>query len=493
MKRSLYFLICIFLAGSCNKKVDKYTFPRQENISKQEIMSWLLWYNLLLPNAPKADTNSIQKTFFKNTFVIKVPLLHGDGELFFIKDKFDRLSTNFIRKVDEKNISATGYSGMIELIDFSTFKHLKVEYKNGKSSAFENFILKNSIKSNMRSTSSNGGGPSWFSQLLWCIGRYLFAVPAKDDNGNWTLCSVLGGGGQPKQMEGEIFDGGGGQSEFNWLDFYLYYNLPNVSQNYPDYNISLWFPYYGGFYGNTNANYYSNFSQNIYDPNSGEAVMQKNEFGILPIQNDWNSWDKENPFLIEGIPSEELGDEPLIDLGYVIDMSANNDEQYFGFPKRKIAQTISRFNNQESSFHSGGDLSGVNVNFLNPTIIPESSLKSYMEYLIKFFTKNVLRNVGLAIYNQFCDKVGGEFRSSVLDNAVKNSPSFKNFTQEVAAQLNDQLRNKNGDINQVVNFQLRPETRPKFNSGKNLFDGLTILINDTGLTEIDIVDYFIDA
>ncbi|MDP3392318.1 hypothetical protein [Sediminibacterium sp.] len=141
-----------------------------------------------------------------------------------------------------------------------TYGYKKFNFKNGiKTNSMSNIKLKNQelIQSNSLIKSS-----SWLGELLYCISRYIIAVPRSAELGGG--CWVFSPGGSignpalnPDQVEvPPIGDSGGSEiGGIDWFNWFLYLNYPHSSPSPPDgsVNVGYWSPFSGdngntGFY-----------------------------------------------------------------------------------------------------------------------------------------------------------------------------------------------------------------------------------------------------
>ena len=174
-------------------------------------------------------------------------------------------------------------------------------------------------------------------------------------------------------------------------------------------------------------------------------------------------------------------EEPIINNG----ISAEVSNDYQPSSGRVIAHTINRNNTEDMGHGRGADLSGITTSEISKT---DEQLFSGMTGLIHgcTFFDGGLKNVGDLMIQKFRDGTSGPFENNVLSSRVGISSQFLNFAKVFGDELNTELRNHNGDINNISNFTIDNKYRPTFNGLYNKFHGLQILINDTEQTNIQL-------
>ena len=155
---------------------------------------------------------------------------------------------------------------------------------------------------------------------------------------------------------------------------------------------------------------------------------------------------------------------------------------------RQIAHTRKRGGDRSADLVHG---KSVDINDIDPVVtnMTDAGLFLYFNDLIDFFTQpnSDLRDVGHRMVNHFRYGHGEEFSDAVLNSYVSQSSEIANFLQAFAIQLNEALLHAGGNIDKVSEFELRG--RPIFNGFYNRFHGLTICINDTEHTEIELNNF----
>ncbi len=425
--------------------------------------------------------------------IVKVPLSSGGGDLYFTKS--DQLEVQFIRRVnldDNKN----QFSGYDEFINMNNYRYLKINYSEGKEISR---IGSNSSKNNKGSNqirSNNYFEGSWFGAMLYCIGEYIIAIPRRYGNG-WKCYGP--GNDEEQGTQDYITADAGGSGQFNWAAWYLFYQ--------PTYNNIIgpsdpWLPYYGGYYDPSNQPTYipppgglnPNYPGLIQGVQGLPGFRLIEGIGLVPELENWNNWNQDRPFDVDGIPLLEPEDASVIDLGYEI-LNIESDPPPDGnYPRRKIGSTNDRSNAEERNHGTNSDDSFVKrldgaPSFRSNSNLSDNELISYLKVTKNIFSFWGLNNVASEMLNKFSSKSGGEFRNSQLNEAVKNSQEFKNFAQRFTNLFNSKLRDAGGDINNVTSFDIDQQYRPKFTWKKNIFNGLTFLLNDTAETSVEINNF----
>lgn len=157
---------------------------------------------------------------------------------------------------------------------------------------------------------------------------------------------------------------------------------------------------------------------------------------------------------------------------------------------RLIAKTQNRGNTEDMQHGTNGNTTGITNTFLLQC--PDWFLFEKMRGLLTTFSafNSNLRSVGNAMIDKFQQKTGGTYSNSSLNNEVSASSDLSNFLKKFGEELNSRLKNSGGNINSISPIDL--STRPVFNGLYNKFHGLTILLNDTEYTEIQLDNFSID-
>ncbi len=193
----------VYLAG-CKKTGKPSDEPLQENITMNEVQDWGKWYHSTLTGAPELLFAKAQKAFFKNKFYIRVPLAGSEGMIYFHKDS--AFHAVFLRQVAANGIISYPFTGSYESIDLDNFRYDRISFVNGKQIKVSRSMPKRTDGSNTGSVSM---GTGWLSQFFYCLSHYLFSVPARGDDGGWSMCTVLGGSGQEAEIQQANDDGFG--------------------------------------------------------------------------------------------------------------------------------------------------------------------------------------------------------------------------------------------------------------------------------------------
>ena len=233
-----------------------------------------------MPNGPKPILEQTLKTYYKGQMILKMPLSSGGGNLYFTKT--DHLEVQFIRIVSADDQINRPFNGYYEFINMNTYEYKKVIFKKGLRQAEVNNSLpkQQTIKNNSTIKSTE----TWLGTFLYCLSKYVFAMPKRDSNGDWG-CNVLGGGSDgevsnlapPESGSGGlggdgpvITIGGGAGPGIDWFNWFNSINWPGLPPSYPDGGVNTggdgsWSTFIGD-----GGNYLSNptegiFLQSIYD------------------------------------------------------------------------------------------------------------------------------------------------------------------------------------------------------------------------------------
>jgi len=139
-----------------------------------------------MPGAPNPVYSAATKTFINDLMIVRVPLLHGEGEMLFAKKiNGEELEVIFFRRISTKDQMSKKFTGFYESVDMTNYIYYKIDYVNGiKVGQFKSQSIK--IKSNNNSgikTFEAEYNGSWLGALFYCISNYIFAVPKKEDGG----------------------------------------------------------------------------------------------------------------------------------------------------------------------------------------------------------------------------------------------------------------------------------------------------------------------
>lgn len=142
---NLFLFILLFGCSKTNLDIKRNSF---ENISKQELSSWISNYQKIMPNGTKPKLDQTTKTYYKGQMILKMPLSEGGGNLYFTKT--DHLEVYFIRIIPIDDNFNTPFNGYYEFINMATYEYQKIIIKNGliqsKATAKKNSLIKsNSI------------------------------------------------------------------------------------------------------------------------------------------------------------------------------------------------------------------------------------------------------------------------------------------------------------------------------------------------------------
>lgn len=241
----------------------------------------------MIPDGPKPLIDKATKTYYKGQMIVKIPLSSGGGHFYFTKT--NRLEVQFIRVISADDNMNTPFSGYYEFIDMNTFSYKRISFKGG----LINSVVSSSSKEKGSVRNLTMRSNSWLGQLLWCIGHYIAAVPAKDAAGEWTGCWVLGGEGQSSSpgVNQNINPGDSGSSIFDLISWFL--TNPPIDYNLPQGPNNPWQYYDGnaGYYDPSNS-YLYNFPNQFEDPNNigfYQDALDVDEQPSPPAPFIWNN------------------------------------------------------------------------------------------------------------------------------------------------------------------------------------------------------------
>lgn len=115
--------------------------------------------------------------------------------------------------------------------------------------------------------------------------------------------------------------------------------------------------------------------------------------------------------------------------------------------------------------------------------ISDDDLKNSMRSLMTFFSKDPLESIAVSFAERFFNKISSDHYSTELSEHVRNSPNMRNYMKRFGEELSKRLKVNGGNIylNPVVDMG---NTRPVFGGSYNRWHGLTILLNDTEMTDV---------
>ena len=181
-------------------------------------MNWFKEYKQKMPGAPNPVYSAATKTFINDLMIVRVPLLSGEGEMFFAKKLNGKdLEVLFFRRVGNYDNVSKNFTGYYESINMTNYVYHKIDYVNGikvgefKSQSTKN---KNAETSDIKTLSDYNG--SYLGALWYCISNYIFAVPKKQSDGGWK-CYGPGGDGESQPQNPQAGDAGGGGLNENLL------------------------------------------------------------------------------------------------------------------------------------------------------------------------------------------------------------------------------------------------------------------------------------
>ena len=95
-----------------------------------------------------------------------------------------------------------------------------------------------------------------------------------------------------------------------------------------------------------------------------------------------------------------------------------------------------------------------------------------------------------AMIDKFQRSEGGVYESEILNKAVRQHESTKNFVGQIEQQLHEKLKKHGGNALAIPKDQLKLKGNPRFGDfGDTWRGGLTIAINDVWAYDVDITDY----
>ncbi|MCX6264457.1 MAG: hypothetical protein NTZ47_07920 [Bacteroidetes bacterium] len=165
-----------------------------------------------MPGAPNPVWSAATKTFINDLMIVRVPLLSGEGEMFFAKKiNGKELEVLFFRRVGTYDNVSKNFTGYYESINMTNYVYHKIDYVNGvKVGEFksQSIKIKSSQNSEIKTFESDYEG-SWLGALWYCISNYILAVPKKQSDGGWKCYGLGGNGGSSNQNLLPGSDGGG--------------------------------------------------------------------------------------------------------------------------------------------------------------------------------------------------------------------------------------------------------------------------------------------
>lgn len=156
---------------------------------------------------------------------------------------------------------------------------------------------------------------------------------------------------------------------------------------------------------------------------------------------------------------------------------------------RKIGGVPSRNNEEDMKHGYLGNSVGVREDVLGK--FDDELFNDFYE-LINYFATAPLEEVGHLMIEKFKNRSGGTFSNEILNTKVKNSASYINFMLDFGRELDLQLQRVGWDINNVGYITIPLNNRPVFSGLYNKINGLTILLNDTEETQIELLDFEIN-
>lgn len=520
-------IIILFLALSSCKKQFGFSVNNQqkENISTAEVFDWFRDYKIKFSDGPAPDFANATKTFIDGQYVIRVPLKNGGGEIFLSKNK--SISGTFFRRVQimDGPILNGPFTGYYEWIDLQTLTYKSVYYEQGVKRSTKriemakvNDLGRSQIRSNSEPAEYNG---SRFGAVLYCIGKYLFAIPKKnkDDSGNWTGGWDCYGPGASSGGNGDLTDTiepdpeptpGGGTV---YIDLGTMFPTVYPVNSYINVSTLEWVTLFG-------VGAYNEVPGNVLTQPDGSGFIYDEDLGYVPLMKNLDYNDPNNLYIGDGVPLQAPQDDPFIDLGYET-TDLGGLPRPGNIPKRTIASTVKRSltRSEDTTFGTNGNSSFIKKidSWVNPFSgalyernnedLSDQELLGYLKDNIVFFSRLGCRNVAKDILIKYKTKTGGIYSHPDLTNAVKESSEFKNFKQNFASLFSQNLTQNNGDISNVSDIRIDQNKRPSYDHvfrfnvfGEtisiipklNLFNGLSTFLHDTDQTNVEITNLIIE-
>ena len=154
-----------------------------------------------MPDAPNPLYTAATKTYINDLMIVRVPLLTGEGEMFFAKKlNGTELQVVFFRRVGSYDNLSKNFTGYYESINMRNFVYCKIDYKSGnKVHEFKSKPLFSKNETELTKNLSTGVNSccsafpeysgSWIGALIWCLSKHL-SVPFKNSlYGGWNCTS----------------------------------------------------------------------------------------------------------------------------------------------------------------------------------------------------------------------------------------------------------------------------------------------------------------
>ena len=204
-----FIVALLFVFSACTKSIQEKAV---EPIGAEEIINWFKEYKQKMPSAPNPVWSAATKTFVNDLMIVRVPLLSGEGEMFFAKKiNSKELEVLFFRRVGTYDNVSKNFNGYYESINMTNYVYHKIDYVNGvKVGEFKSQSLPTKkLSDNQVKTLS---GDSWLSNFLYCISHYIFSYPRKLAGGGWECIYGFdfSGGNDGIQDHLQPGDSGGG-------------------------------------------------------------------------------------------------------------------------------------------------------------------------------------------------------------------------------------------------------------------------------------------
>ncbi len=204
--RFSFVIALLFVFSACTKSVQEKAV---EPIQAEEIVNWFKEYKQKMPGAPNPVYSAATKTFINDLMIVRIPLLSGEGEMFFAKKINGKdLEVLFFRRVGTYDNVSKNFTGYYESINMTNYVYHKIVYVNGiKVGEFksQSTKIKKIENSDVKTLSDYEG--TWFGAFLYCLSHHLFTVPKKTIGAGWDCGGIRIDLGSQNQ---DIQPGGGG-------------------------------------------------------------------------------------------------------------------------------------------------------------------------------------------------------------------------------------------------------------------------------------------
>jgi hypothetical protein len=96
----------------------------------------------------------------------------------------------------------------------------------------------------------------------------------------------------------------------------------------------------------------------------------------------------------------------------------------------------------------------------------------------------------IAMIAKFKSNSGGTYSNPLLTKHVRDHDSTKRFVNNRINDINRVIKKYNGDVNKIIpNIDIVIKERPRYGTRKDIIMGLTIAINDTWASKVELIEY----